>query len=370
MNKVKLADICKILNGYAFKSANYISKGIRIIRITNVQNGYIEDNSPAFYPIERKSEIENYLLKKDDLLLSLTGNVGRVALLPEEMLPAALNQRVACLRLNDEKVCDKKFLYYCLNNNSFERKCICSSKGIAQKNLSTEWLKSYKIELPEINIQKKIVDTLDKLNKLIFYRNTQLRLLDDLVKSRFTELCGDPISNPFNWKKKKISEVCTKIGSGATPKGGKASYISEGISLIRSMNVHNGYFKYDELAHISENQAKELQNVCIEKNDVLLNITGASVARSCIVPNNILPARVNQHVSILRANLKILEPIFLNLVLINDNYQHYLLSISESNGATRQALTKQQIENLVIPIPPLECQSRMACYFKRINKSK
>ena len=136
------------------------------------------------------------------------------------------------------------------------------------------------------------------------------------------------------------------------------------------MNVHNGYFKYDELAHISENQAKELQNVCIEKNDVLLNITGASVARSCIVPNNILPARVNQHVSILRANLKILEPIFLNLVLINDNYQHYLLSISESNGATRQALTKQQIENLVIPIPPLECQSRMACYFKRINKSK
>ena len=96
----RLGDICNILNGYAFKSEDYISSGIRIIRISNVQKGYIEDSAPAFYPIDT-TNIGKYMLLEDDLLVSLTGNVGRVALLKKEFLPAALNQRVACLRIKD-----------------------------------------------------------------------------------------------------------------------------------------------------------------------------------------------------------------------------------------------------------------------------
>ena len=100
-----------------------------------------------------------------------------------------------------------------------------------------------------------------------------------------------------------MGELTTKIGSGATPKGGRESYGTEGISLIRSMNVHNGYFEYKELAHISDEQAEKLDNVTIHENDVLLYITGASVARCCITPNDVLPARVNQHVCIIRCNI-------------------------------------------------------------------
>ena len=81
-----------------------------------------------------------------------------------------------------------------------------------------------------------------------------------------------------------FSEVTNKIGSGATPKGGQESYVNEGVSLIRSLNVHNGFFKYDNLAHITDEQAQQLDNVEIFRNDVLHNITGASVARSCIIP--------------------------------------------------------------------------------------
>lgn len=98
--KVKLKDICGVKNGYAFKSDNYTNSGIRVIRITNVQKGFVEDEHPEFYPLSYSDELNNYMLQENDLLLSLAGNVGRVALLNKEFLPAALNQRVACLRAN------------------------------------------------------------------------------------------------------------------------------------------------------------------------------------------------------------------------------------------------------------------------------
>lgn len=128
---VKIGDICEILNGYAFKSDNYVNHGIRIIRIANVQKGYIEDNSPVFYPID-SNEAQKYALQENDLLMSLTGNVGRVALLSKAFLPAALNQRVACIRLKSELV-SKGFLYCFLNSDFFEQKAVQSSKGVAQK---------------------------------------------------------------------------------------------------------------------------------------------------------------------------------------------------------------------------------------------
>lgn len=179
---------------------------------------------------------------------------------------------------------------------------------------------------------------------------------------------GNPVINEKRWRQKSLGEITTKIGSGATPKGGKGAYQEEGITLIRSMNVHNGLFEYKELAHISDEQATKLDNVVIEENDVLLNITGASVARSCVVPSKILPARVNQHVCIIRCK-KCINPEFLNKLLIDDNYQDLLWSIAGA-GATREAITKQQVENLQIIMPPIELQIEFMRFCNQVNKSK
>jgi len=105
---------------------------------------------------------------------------------------------------------------------------------------------------------------------------------------------------PQGWKWQNLSEVSVKIGSGSTPRGGRKAYKSEGISLIRSLNVYDDGFKIKGLAFIDDEQASKLSNVVVEENDVLLNITGASIARCCVVPSDLLPARVNQHVSIIR----------------------------------------------------------------------
>ena len=367
MKKVKLGEVCEILNGFAFKSLLYVNEGIRIIRITNVQKGYIEDSDPKYYPIEYRNSIEKYILKENDLLMSLTGNVGRVGLISKTMLPAALNQRVACLRTIDSLI-SKEYVFQFLNSDLFEQSAIRSSNGVAQKNLSTDWLKKVEITYPSVEQQKLITSTLNLIERLICCRKEQNKKLNELVKSRFNEMFGDPVLNEMGWEKHRLSKLTLKIGSGATPRGGRESYVNEGIALIRSMNVYDGKFIFKDLAYLTNVQAEKLNNVIVESDDILLNITGASVSRCCIVPQIILPARVNQHVSIIRCKKHLLSPIFLNQLLITSEFKSLLQKIGESSGATRQAITKNQIEELTIPLPPLSLQNEFADFVAQVDK--
>lgn len=156
-----------------------------------------------------------------------------------------------------------------------------------------------------------------------------------------------------------LKDVCVKIGSGATPRGGKEAYRGGSTALIRSQNVYNDQFAYDGLAFIDDAQADELSNVVVSEGDVLLNITGDSVARCCRAPRDVIPARVNQHVAIIRPDTGQLDAGFLRYVLVSPEYQHHLLALA-SAGATRNALTKGMIEALEVPAPPLPEQKRIA----------
>ena len=152
------------------------------------------------------------------------------------------------------------------------------------------------------------------------------------------------------WISNRLGAITTKIGSGATPRGGEESYKETGTPLIRSMNVHDWGFKEAKLARIDETQAAQLSNVVVEPDDVLLNITGASVARCCVAPTEFLPARVNQHVSIIRPRKHEVSSAFLQYLLISQTYKDRLLHTGEA-GSTRQAITKAQIEDFVIEYP-------------------
>ena len=153
------------------------------------------------------------------------------------------------------------------------------------------------------------------------------------------------------WRDFMLGEVCTKIGSGATPRGGKKTYLQEGpFALIRSQNVYNDGFHHDGLAFISDEQADDLKNVELAEEDVLLNITGDSVARVCQVDPGILPARVNQHVAIVRPDPAKLDAGFLRYYLVSPHVQSILLSWADS-GSTRKALTKQMIESFEVNAP-------------------
>lgn len=154
----------------------------------------------------------------------------------------------------------------------------------------------------------------------------------------------------------KLVDICTKIGSGATPRGGKEAYCNKGISLVRSQNVLDFTFSHDGLAFINDEQAAKLNNVEVFNEDVLLNITGDSVARACIMDSDFLPARVNQHVAIIRGKKDYVMNHYLLYFL--QWKKGYLLQLA-SAGATRNALTKGTIEQLEIDLPSLDIQKKI-----------
>ncbi|MEJ6014775.1 restriction endonuclease subunit S [Aeromonas caviae] len=163
-----------------------------------------------------------------------------------------------------------------------------------------------------------------------------------------------------NWDWIRLGDYCSKIGSGATPSGGKSSYLDFGpFCLIRSQNIYNDGFTPSGLAYISLEQAKKLESVSVEENDVLLNITGDSVARVCLALGQYLPARVNQHVAIIRPLEEKLDSRFLRYFLASPTQQNLMLGMAAA-GATRNALTKVMIENFKVPCPPLEQQKQIA----------
>ncbi|WP_064186639.1 restriction endonuclease subunit S [Escherichia coli] len=166
------------------------------------------------------------------------------------------------------------------------------------------------------------------------------------------------------WRKLPLKEITVKIGSGSTPTGGSGAYKETGVSLIRSQNVLDFSFTNNGLAFIDEEQAHALRNVIVEPQDVLLNITGDSVARCCSAPREWLPARVNQHVAIIRANPKHLDSLFLKYSLIS--IKDELLSLSEIGG-TRNALTKSMLENLKLFVPSVIEQKAIASVLSSID---
>lgn len=166
------------------------------------------------------------------------------------------------------------------------------------------------------------------------------------------------MDDAYHWPQVKLGELLTFWGSGATPRGGKNSYKASGIPLVRSMNVHDLRFERSALAFIDEEQARELDRVEILKNDVLLNITGASVARCCLAGSSTVGGRVNQHVMILRADPSVADARWL-VQALSGPYKSRLLAIAGS-GATREALTRSDVEDFAISLPSLGYQHRVA----------
>jgi type I restriction enzyme S subunit len=166
------------------------------------------------------------------------------------------------------------------------------------------------------------------------------------------------------WSPTTLGAISNKIGSGATPTGGSNTYKLSGVPFIRSQNVLDFSFSADGIAYLDDNQAHELRSVTVEENDVLLNITGDSVARCCIAPKAFIPARVNQHVAIIRLKQNKANHLFVFylLQLMKDE----LLMQSEI-GATRKALTKGMLENLEIVIPLLPEQKTIAAVLSSLD---
>lgn len=358
----KLGDVCEVLNGFAFKSDQYVESGIRIIRIANVQKGYIEDSSPAFYPMD-SIEAKKYQLKENDLLMSLTGNVGRVGLLTSNFLPAALNQRVACLRIKDSSTLEKAYLFHVLNSDFFEQKCIESANGVAQKNMSTEWLKEYEIPLPPLDEQRRIAAVLDKVSGLIAKRREQLDKLDELVKARFVEMFGD--ETEFDrWPSCTIGDVAD-ICVGVVIKPTQY-YADQGIPAFRSLNIGEMRVKDGDWVYFTKEGHQKNQKSVVRKNDVLVVRSGAP-GTACVATEKYDGYNAVDIIIAHPDNTKV-DSTFLAAFT---NMPHGMNQIrGRTGGAAQQHFNVGGYKTLRLIMPPMDQQQKFASFVKQTDKSK
>lgn len=350
---VPLGELVTITSGFAFRSElfNDEGRGLPLIRIRDVVPGA----TSTYYSGVYKNE---FVVEDGDALIGMDGefNLSRW-----KGGRALLNQRVCRVESLSPQL-DQEFLLQFLP--AALKRIEDRTPFVTVKHLSVKDLREIEVPLPSLAEQRRIAAILDKADTLRAKRREAIAKLDQLLQSVFLDMFGDPVTNPKKWPKEVLAGLARKIGSGSTPKGGDSSYQDEGISFIRSLNVHDGSFRHRNLAFIDEVQANKLNAVTVEPDDVLLNITGASVARVCRVPREVLPARVNQHVSIIRCSSR-LSPAYLEHALMSPSMKSVLLRMAGA-GATREAITKKQIEELLVPVPPIDVQRRFSLVAQKV----
>ena len=298
----------------------------------------LENSSAKYYPI-------------DTVVVAMYGATAtQVGILKIE---ATSNQAVCGILPNRKFLPEFLYYFFC-----YRKEFLASqAQGGAQPNISQVKIKNLEVPVPPLPEQQSIVDYLDSAFAKIDAMKANAEKALNEAKALFQASLKEMLEPKDGWEEKALLALTSKIGSGATPKGGRKVYIDEGCHLIRSMNVQYNEFKYEDLAHITDEAAEQLKGVEIQENDVLFNITGASIARCCVVPTDALPARVNQHVSVLRLKQDVL-PRFLSYILNSPRHQKELLEIGEA-GSTRQALTKTDLENHVICYPNIDSQTKL-----------
>lgn len=340
---VELGKICKTLNGYAFKSKNYIDDGIRIIRITNVQKGKIIDDHPKFYPINTNESISRYKLKENDILLSLTGNVGRVGILQKKLLPASLNQRVACLRVDENQI-STKYLFYILNRSNFENDCIKSASGIAQKNLSTVWLEKYKIPLPPLEVQKKIVEQIEVKQNSI---NHAKEIIKNLERER--RYFGQELRKLEDVDMVKLGDIFEKVNEQIDPKKETGNVVYIGLENIES---NTGQITGDAETEISEIKSLKTK---FEKGDILFGKLRPNLNKVWFADRDGI---CSTDIFVLRRKAENILPQIYALVLRDKGFNEQVLN--GIKGAQLPRVGFAYFSKIKIPLPSLLMQKELA----------
>ena len=357
----KLGEVCDIINGFAFKSNLFTDEGENILRISNIQNGYVDLTDIAHfnktdYP---KVNLEKYAVIEDDIVVALSGATTGKFGINKSGQKLYLNQRVAICRENTPTLNHLYLLYYLRTQ---AKSFLESAEGVAQPNLSTEQMKQYDISVPPIEEQERIVAELDCLSGVIEKKREQLKQLDALAQSIFYQMFGDPITNEKGWEVKKLGDIATSQ-IGITYKPENVSDNNDGTIVLRSSNIQESTLCFDDIVRV---KCDIKANKYVQDGDILMCSRNGSfrlVGKVAMIAN--LP-----------------EPITYGafMTIIRSPYQAYLFAffkspafrsqLTTSQTATINQITVKMLNEIKVALPPMEPQQEFADKIEAIEKQK
>lgn len=366
---MKLNDICEVYSGYALKEFNNDSNGFPVIKIGNI----IADGSLALDDCQFTTETvnEKYYSQYGDIYIALSGaTTGKIGIMLTQK-KHIINQRVGIVRKKANDIPNAFIKYFLMYQTD---RILQEASGCAQPNISPKQIALY--EIPEFEPKEisKIVDALDNVSDIIKMRQQQLAKLDELVKARFVEMFGDPISNPKGLPVKTLKQLSTLITNGNTPKGGSENYVDEGILFLRSQNVWRNRIELEDVAYIDEATHRSLKKSSLKYKDILITKTGrintenSSLGRAALFLGEDNSANINGHVYLIRLNGSVI-PEYVISILTSESYRNYIRKVCVG-GIDKRQINLDQVEEFPIIIPAIELQNQFAAFVKQVDKSK
>ncbi|WP_342758211.1 restriction endonuclease subunit S [Kineothrix sedimenti] len=248
------------------------------------------------------------------------------------------------------------------------------ARGATIQGIKLEVLQNLKLPLISVEEQKRVALILQKVNLVIDNRKTQLNALDDLIKSRFVELFGDPVKNTMNWQVCKLGDLSVQINSGNTPKGGEQVYVDKGITFFRSQNVWKGRLEMEDIAYIDKETHGNMKRSSLKHGDILMTKTGrintenSSLGRAALYLGEDDTANVNGHVYFIRLKPEINNEFVLK-ILVSKEYLGYIRSVCVG-GIDKRQLNKNHIEDFPIICPPKDMQNKFIEFVQQVEKLK
>lgn len=372
-----LRHACRRITDGSHFSPKSVEDGKSYVTVRNLDCGKIDLLGAAKVSPEDFEQLEKAGCRPaiNDVLFSKDGTVGKVAIVEDDNFVALSS--LAIISPEFGKLAPK-FLFYFLQSANGEKQIESLYAGAALRRITLDAIVGIWLPLPELPEQQTIAAFLDRETAKIDVLIAEQQRLIELLKEKRQTVISHAVTKglnpnapmkdsgiewlgevPKHWDVTRLGFLCKKIGSGKTPLGGSETYIDSGVVFIRSQNVYDEGLRLDDVVYISEQTDSEMYWSRVNSGDILLNITGASLGRTCLVPDNFEPANVNQHVCIIR--------------LIEAELGSYIAMVMKSSclkaqidaaqtGAAREGLNFGVISKLTFALPPISEQQNIAAF--------
>ena len=375
MKKVRLGDIATVITKGTTPTTlgyDFVDDGVNFVKIESItENGEFLTDKFAHITDECDRKLSRSQLQRNDLLFSIAGAIGRTAIVTEEILPANTNQALAIIRVPEGEV-DYSYLKYVLQSPDIVEQFEKKKQGVAQLNISLKDISDFVIPLRTAEEQKSIVSTMDKVSDLITLRKEQLAKLDQLVKSRFIELFGDPMTNPMRWDKVNISAVVGgKVSNGFFAK--RDDYCADGnVKVLGVAHVVNRMYSNTEGLPKTNGTEADVAKYGVKYGDMLFcrsSLVAAGIGKASIVPKGV-PSNVLFECHVIRLPLDLTKcvPEFMQVLSTTEFFRSQV--IAQSKTATMTTIGQDGILKTDIILPPLKKQKQFLQFVEQNDKSK
>ena len=361
----KLGDICIIQSGGTPSRGNkeYWENGtIPWVKISDFSGKYLDHTSEKITQAGLDGSSAK-IFTKGTILYTIFATLGETCILD---IDATTNQAIAGLKLNDDSVLLDYLYYYLLSKKEYVNEI---GRGVAQNNINMKILREMEIAIPTKEEQNKTTDVLNQVYKLIALRKEQLAKLDQLVKSRFIELFGDPKLNDKGWDSGVVADYFDVKGGKRIPKGMGYSDKKTNHPYLRASDMKNETILEDDIHYIDEDVFQHIKRYTVKGGDIYLTNVGVNLGMAGVIPQKFDGASLTENaVKLVPKTEKVIDGLFLAHYINSPGIQEYINERKMSVGVPKLAIFR--IETMPLLIPPMDIQQDFNTFVEQTDKSK